>query len=180
MPGAKVEVVEGDARISLEQELERGEAQAFDVLALDVFSSDSIPMHLLTEEAVAIYRQHLAPGGVLALHISNVHLDLVPVALAHAQAFGMHATLVINETKGDALRSQWMILSPDPEFSWGATFAQASASVHRLELAEPPTITWTDDRSSVLPVIRRSHPLVKTRLLSQPPTAAPVAQPASP
>jgi hypothetical protein len=104
----------------------------------------------------------------------------VPVALAHAQAFGMYATLVINETKGDALRSQWMILSPDPEFSWGRTFVQASASVHRLELAEAPTITWTDDRSSVLPVIRRSHPLVKTRLLSHPPAAAPVAQPASP
>ncbi|WP_224244604.1 fused MFS/spermidine synthase [Hyalangium gracile] len=178
--GAKVEVVEGDARISLEQELERGEAQAFDVLALDVFSSDSIPMHLLTEESVAVYRKHLAPHGVLALHISNVHLDLVPIALAHARAFGMHATMAINETKGDALRSQWMILSPDAAFSWGRTFAQSSGKVHRLELAEPPTITWTDDRSSVLPVLRLLRPLVNARTITEPPSAVPVAQPASP
>jgi hypothetical protein len=157
---ARVEVVEGDARISLEQELERGEAQAFDVLALDVFSSDSIPMHLLTQESVAVYRRHLAPRGVLALHISNVHLDLVPIALAHARAFGMYSTLVINETKGDALRSAWMILSPEAEFSWGRTFAEASATIRRLELAEPPRITWTDERSSVLPVLRRSRALV--------------------
>ncbi|MFL5344972.1 MAG: spermidine synthase [Hyalangium sp.] len=177
---AKVEVVEGDARISLERELERGEAQHFDVLALDVFSSDSIPMHLLTEESVAVYRKHLAPHGVLALHISNVHLDLVPIALAHARAFGMHATLVINETKGDALRSQWMILSPDEEFSWGRTFTQATATVHRLEMTEPTKITWTDDLSSVLPVLRRSHPLVQTRTITQPPHSEPVAQPAAP
>jgi len=177
---ARVEVVEGDARISLEQELERGEAQAFDVLALDVFSSDSIPMHLLTEESVALYRKHLAPGGVLALHISNVHLDLVPIALAHARAFGMHATLAINETKGDALRSAWMILSPGAEFSWGPTFVQATGTVHRLELAEPTRITWTDELSSVLPVLRRSHKLVETRMITTPPSTAPMAQPASP
>ncbi|WP_224361485.1 fused MFS/spermidine synthase [Hyalangium versicolor] len=178
--GAKVEVVEGDARISLERELEHGEEQAFDVLALDVFSSDSIPMHLLTEESVAVYRKHLAPHGVLALHISNVHLDLVPIALAHARTFGMYATLVVNETKGDALRSQWMILSPDAEFSWGRTFVETSSRVHRLELVEPPKLTWTDDRSSVLPVLRRSRPLVETRLLSHPPSTRPVVQPASP
>jgi hypothetical protein len=177
---AKVDVIEGDARISLERELERGEAQRFDVLALDVFSSDSIPMHLLTEEAVAVYRKHLAPQGVLALHISNGHLDLVPIALAHARAFGMHATLVINETKGDALSSKWMILSPGADFSWGRTFAQASATVHRLELDEPTRIHWTDDRSSVLPVLRRSYALVKTKLITQPPSSAPVAQPAAP
>ena len=179
---AKVEVVEGDARISLEQELERGEAQRFDLLALDVFSSDSIPMHLLTEESVAVYRKHLAPHGVLALHISNVHLDLVPVALAHAKAFGMNATFVFNEALGDdTLPSQWMILSPDAGFSWGSTFTHARASVHRLELAEPVRITWTDDHSSVLPVIRRSHALVQTRLITTPPSSTEsVAQPASP
>ncbi|KFE68973.1 spermidine synthase [Hyalangium minutum] len=178
---AKVEVVEGDARISLEQELARGEAQSFDLLALDVFSSDSIPMHLLTEEAVALYRQHLLPQGVLALHISNVHLDLVPIALAHARKFGMHATLIVNETKrDDALRSLWMILSPSPEFSWGSTFTQSSGTVHRLELAEPTRITWTDELSSVLPVLRRPHKLVETRLIDSPPSAASMGQPASP
>ena len=89
---APVEIKEGDARILLEQELARGQSQRFDVLAVDVFSSDSIPVHLLTEEAVAVYRQRLAPGGVIALHISNVHLDLLPIPLAHAHNLGLHLT----------------------------------------------------------------------------------------
>jgi hypothetical protein len=176
---ARVEVVEGDARISLEQELERGEPQAFDVLALDVFSSDSIPMHLLTEEAVALYRKHLSRHGVLALHLSNVHLDLVPIALAHARATGMHATLVVNMLTGDALSSTWVILSPDAEFSWGPTFVQASGTVSRLELTGPPSVTWTDERSSVLPVLR-GRLKVETRQLLAPQSSKPVAQPPSP
>jgi hypothetical protein len=176
---ATVEVVEGDARISLEREQERGELQGFDVLALDVFSSDSIPLHLLTEEAVALYRKHLAPHGVLALHISNVHLDLIPITLAHARAFGMHATLVVNKLRGDALSSTWVILSPDAEFSWGRTFLQTDGTVSRLELAEPPPVTWTDERSSVLPVLR-GRLTVKTRELTPPRDSVPVAQPPAP
>ncbi len=176
---ARVEVVEGDARISLEQELERGEPQRFDVLALDVFSSDSIPMHLLTEEAVALYRQHLAPHGVLALHISNVHLDLVPITLAHAKTFGMHATVVVNKLQGDALSSTWVILSPDAEFSWGRTFMKTDGLVSRLELEAPPSVTWTDERSSVLPVLR-GRVKVKARELTAPPAASPVARPPLP
>ncbi|MFE8598858.1 spermidine synthase [Archangium violaceum] len=153
---ARVEVVRGDARISLEQELERGEARGFDVLALDVFSSDAIPMHLLTREAVALYRAHLAPRGVLALHISSSHLDLQPVALAHARDSGMHATLVINKSQGDRLRSAWVILAPDAGFSQGPTFTGTAARVYRLEARdETPLILWTDEHHSVLPVLRR-------------------------
>src|SRR5439155_19312438 len=72
---AKVEVALGDARLSLERE----PAQNFDVLALDAFSSDAIPVHLLTVEAFKTYLRHLKPGVVLAVHISNRYLDLVPV-----------------------------------------------------------------------------------------------------
>ncbi|MCY1019640.1 ferrichrome ABC transporter permease [Pyxidicoccus sp. MSG2] len=153
-PG-KVEMVEGDARISLEQELERGEPQRFDVLVLDTFSSDSVPVHLLTQEAVALYVRHLAPHGVLALHISNVHLDLLPLTLAHARALGLRATFVFHETKGAALRSNWMLMSPDREFSWGPTFVQAEARVRRLGLRGEPDFTWTDEQSSVLRVLRK-------------------------
>ncbi len=74
-----------------------------------------------------LYREHLAPHGVLALHISNVHLDLVPITLAHARAFGMHATRVVDKQKGDGLSSTWVILSPDAEFSWGRTFRRRRA-----------------------------------------------------
>jgi hypothetical protein len=151
---AQVEIIEGDARISLERELEQGQAQGFDVLAVDVFSSDSIPVHLLTQEAVEVYRRHLAPHGVLALHISNAHLDLVPVTLAHARTFSLYATLVVYEPKEEAARSVWVILSPDAEFSHGRTFAQAASSVRRLETEGFPTVTWTDERGSVLPLLR--------------------------
>ncbi|MCP3168450.1 fused MFS transporter/spermidine synthase family protein [Myxococcus qinghaiensis] len=177
---ATIEVVEGDARISLERELERGEPGAFDVLALDVFSSDSVPVHLLTEEAVALYKRHLAPHGVLALHISNVHLDLVPVTLSHARRLGMHAAFVFYDTQGDALRSNWMLLSPDREFSWGPTFTRATARVRRLGLREEQDFAWTDDRSSVLRVLREIEPdvnVVDVAASSGPPKI-PLARPA--
>jgi hypothetical protein len=152
---AHVEIVEGDARISLERELEQGQTWGFDVLAVDTFTSDAIPMHLLTEEAVALYRRHLAAHGVLALHISNAHLDLVPVALAHAKRFGMHATLVVYDPPEDAARSVWVILSPDAEFSWGPTFVHAVARVRRLEWVGASSVEWTDEHGSVLPLLWR-------------------------
>ncbi|NBD12516.1 fused MFS/spermidine synthase [Corallococcus silvisoli] len=156
---AHVDVIEGDARISLERELEHG-SQAFDVLALDVFSSDAIPVHLLTREAVALYRQHLAPHGVLVLHISNQHLDLVPISLAHAQASGMSAALVALDGEGgdDAVSSTWMLLSPDREFFWSSTFTRGRARVRRLGLRGEPDYTWTDERSSVLQALRPRLP----------------------
>lgn len=178
-PG-QVEVVEGDARISLERELERGEPQRFDVLALDTFSSDAVPVHLLTQEAVALYLQHLAPHGVLALHISNVHLDLVPLTLAHAQALGLRAAFVFHETKGAALRSNWMLLSPDREFSWGPTFTRSEARVRRLGLRGEPDFTWTDEQSSVLHVLQGRGPaagIKDVEASSGPPAPIPVSQP---
>jgi hypothetical protein len=178
---APVEIVEGDARISLERELERGEGQGFDVLAVDTFSSDSIPVHLLTEEAVQVYRRHLSPHGVLALHISNAHLDLVPVVLAHARTFGMHATRVVYDPRhgssmdshDEAARSVWMILSQDERFSWGTSFVHAPSDVRRLELVGAPTVTWTDERGSVLPLLRQGDWESKVREPLAPAAAAP-------
>ena len=72
----------GDARLTLE----RQESQQFDMLAVDAFSSDAIPIHLLTREALALYFHHLKPNGILALHISNRYLDLVPVCARGAEA----------------------------------------------------------------------------------------------
>src|SRR5207244_4450102 len=68
---AKVEFVAGDARLSLENE----DAQGFDVLVVDAFSGDSIPVHLLTQEAAALYFRHLKPDGILVVHVTNVYLD---------------------------------------------------------------------------------------------------------
>ncbi|WNG40374.1 ferrichrome ABC transporter permease [Archangium violaceum] len=150
---ARVEVAQGDARILLEQELANGQAQGFDVLAVDVFSSDSIPVHLFTEEVMEVYRRHLGPGGVLAMHISNAHLDLLPVALAHARASGLHATLVEKGSTDDARATSWLLLSPDPNFSRGETFLREGKQVHRLKLSGPPRVRWTDERSSLLPLV---------------------------
>ncbi|RKH00427.1 ferrichrome ABC transporter permease [Corallococcus sp. CA047B] len=179
---AKMEVVEGDARISLEQELEHGPTTPFDVLALDVFSSDAIPMHLVTREALELYRKHLAPHGVLALHISNQYLDLVPISLTHAKALGLFATLVVTETKGDTLSSSWVLLSPDKEFSWGPTFKTTAARVRRLSLRGEPDYVWTDERSSVLQAVRRARTLDDLGIdkNDDAPPAQPVARPESP
>jgi SAM-dependent methyltransferase len=153
---ATVEVVEGDARIALEQEVARGQPQAFDVLALDVFSSDSIPMHLLTEEAMAVYQRHLAPRGVLALHVSNLHLDLVPMLLAHAERFGLHPTLVSvdKDEKSVGLSSKWMVLSPERDFTRGLAFSKSGSEVLPMGGLGLPRVTWTDDQSSVLSALK--------------------------
>ncbi|MCY1031838.1 fused MFS/spermidine synthase [Corallococcus sp. BB11-1] len=179
---AKMEVVEGDARISLEQELAHGPKNLFDVLALDVFSSDAIPMHLVTHEALALYRQHLAPHGVLALHISNQYLDLVPISLAHAKSLGLFATLVVSETTEDTLSSSWVLLSPDKEFAWGSTFRNTGSRVRRMSLRGEPDYVWTDERSSVLQAVRRSRAPEEMGIQKNddPPPAPPVASPESP
>ena len=85
---ARIEIVVGDARLALEAELARGPPQRFDVLAIDAFSSDAIPAHLLTREAVAVYLAHLDPGGILAVHITNRYVDLAPVVRGIAAHFG--------------------------------------------------------------------------------------------
>lgn len=111
---AKVEIVPGDARISLEQEISAGQLQQFDVLVLDTFSSDAIPVHLLDKEAFAVYLQHLKPDGVIAVHITNVSLDLKPVVWNLARAYGF--SLLSVESKGDGefrFPALWMLLSRD-------------------------------------------------------------------
>ena len=113
---ATVEIALGDARLTLEAELRRGESQQFDVLLLDAFSGDAIPVHLLTQEAVALYLAHLKPGGVLAVHISNRHLDLRPVVEGLARHHGLHF-VNISHTAEDKdwwlYSSSWMLLTAD-------------------------------------------------------------------
>ena len=147
----QVEVVLGDARIALEQELERGEPQRFDVLVLDTFNSDSIPVHLLTREAFALYLQHLQPDGILALHISNRYLDLRPVVWALSDRFHLNSAL-INGSGDDERRypSAWVLATRDGYFLDRPAIARASARW------EPPgnLRLWTDDYSNLFPVLQ--------------------------
>jgi hypothetical protein len=111
---AQVDVILGDGRLSLEQE----PGKRFDTLVLDAFSGDSIPVHLLTQEAFRCYFQHLSPGGILAVHISSEYVDLRPVVADLASASGRNALLV--QSAGSAerqlLRAAWILVSGNWEF----------------------------------------------------------------
>ncbi len=135
---ADVTVVTGDARISLEQELARGEPQDFDVLVLDIFSSDSIPVHLITKEAFALYLQHLTPNGVIVAHISNRHLDLQPVVWQLAQEYALDMVRISRPARaGDnGFPSEWVLLTHDPallEIPAIASHAETYDGYHTLD-----------------------------------------------
>jgi len=149
--GARCEVTIGDARLSLA----RARPQQFGVIILDAFSSDAIPIHLLTREALALYVSRLAPGGIIALHISNLHLSLSPVLGRLAQAEGLTALWQREPATAGSLAdgkfpSEWMVLARDPrdlgrlttDPRWTAPHVQAS------------TPLWTDDFSNILSVLR--------------------------
>ena len=115
---ARTEVVLGDARVQLERELAQGQSQDFDAIAVDAFSSDAIPIHLLTAECADMYRRRLAPGGLLLLHISNRRLNLEPVTRGLAQHLGWGAVQYISpadERTGER-RAQWVLTPANREF----------------------------------------------------------------
>lgn len=145
---AKTEIVLGDARLSLEQE----PPQAFDVLVVDAFSGDAIPVHLLTREAFALYFHHLKPGGTLAVHISNQFLNLSPVVTGAANAFNREAVMVNNDH--DAVRgisrATWVLVG-SPQGFLGKTAVEKGGEVLGPTTA---SILWTDDYSSLIDVLR--------------------------
>lgn len=152
---ARVEIALGDARLVLERELKEGRRQNFDVLAIDAFSSDSIPVHLLTREAFALYLEHLRkPDGVLAVHVSNRFLDLLPVVHSLAQHFGVPDAYISSEKdEQGAWRSDWVLLNPsgvvldDAAVEEETTEWDETSGNRRLRL-------WTDDYSNLLTVMK--------------------------
>ncbi len=145
---AHIDIVEGDARTSLAAQL----PQHFDVLVIDAFSGDAIPLHLLTTQAVALYRRHLAPGGILAFHISNQHVNLEPEIALLADAAGMKAMRVSSPANAEtgAFSSTWMLVTDDSGF-----FAIPEVASRGHQPIEYPNVhLWTDDYSSLLPLLR--------------------------
>lgn len=144
---AQVSVVEGDARTSLSRESPQG----FDVLVVDAFSGDAIPLHLLTAQALELYRRHLAAGGVIAFHISNQHVDLEPAIVLLAQSVGMTAMRFssgANEERGE-YSAYWVLVSDDVAF-----FRQPEvAAAGKAPVYKPGMRVWTDDYSSLLPLV---------------------------
>ncbi len=148
---ARVEIALGDARLNLEREA----PQQFDVLAVDAFSGDAIPAHLITREALRIYLRHVKPDGIVAFHVSNRYLDLAPVAARLAEVEGAQAVLVQDDPPDDdpslRSRSDWVLISrsaaalEDPEID----------KVNPVPVDEHPEWrTWTDDYYNVVQILK--------------------------
>lgn len=140
---ADVSIAIGDGRLVLESE----EPQAFDIMVLDAFSSDSIPVHLLTVEALEVYLRHLKPDGVLALHVTNRFIDLHPVVSALAHALSLQWKLVLDKGVSDDLNAtDWALL------------ARSAERLERYEGALNPETAasrpWTDDYSNIFRLLK--------------------------
>jgi SAM-dependent methyltransferase len=147
---ARTEVVLGDARLNLEREAPQG----FDVLAVDAFSSDAIPVHLITREALAVYLRHMKPGGVIAFHVSNRFLSLPPVVGRLAKELGVHALLVSDNGKDgddDHTTTDWVLVARDPK-ALQARQIQETAPEPPEE--KPGWRTWTDDYSNLVQILK--------------------------
>lgn len=144
----KAEVVMGDARLSMEREPPQG----YDLIAVDAFSSDSIPVHLLTREAFQQYRRHLRRGGVVAVHISNHYLDLRPVLLSESQDGGWRSLEVSDAGDAEAgvFKSDWVLMSQDGELFRRDEIANAG----KLLASGRSVRRWTDDFSNLYRILK--------------------------
>jgi len=145
---ATVEVALGDARLSMEREA----AQQFDMIVMDAFSGDAIPVHLLTREAFAVYRKHLREGGILAVHISNRHLDLGPVVAGLAEHYGMETVEIYAQKTGRVTdtSSTWMLVTENEVFLRNEA-VQEAAEDGRTTFK--PIRMWTDQYSNLFQII---------------------------
>jgi hypothetical protein len=148
---AQITFVDGDARTSLTRE----SPQNFDVLAVDAFSGDAIPLHLLTTEAIALYKKHLAPNGVLAFHVSNQYLNLPPEIAQLASAANMQSKLIESQPDESlgAFRATWVLLTTSQTFFSRPEIANAATTTPTDARLRP----WTDDYSTILPILQLAH-----------------------
>jgi hypothetical protein len=143
---AQIEVARGDARLNLEREA----PQQFDVLAIDAFSSDSIPVHLITLEALDIYMKHMKPDGIVAFHVSNRFLDLKPVVQMLADKRGLHAAWVRDAYEDGSTSSDWILVTKHKPFLLKKEIVDAMYVIP----PEPGWRLWTDDFNNLLQVLK--------------------------
>jgi SAM-dependent methyltransferase len=144
---ATVETVLGDARLTMERE----PPQQYDVIAIDAFSSDSIPVHLITREALAVYLKHLKPGGVIAFHVTNRFLRLAPVVKAIADEAGLASALIVDEAENsDFAKTDWVLVTRNAQLLARKEIANATEPVEAiLDLA-----VWTDDHNNLFRILK--------------------------
>ncbi|MCX6954640.1 MAG: fused MFS/spermidine synthase [Verrucomicrobia bacterium] len=150
---AKLDVVMGDARLEMEHELANHQPQNLDLIALDAFSSDAIPVHLLTKEAFVTYLQHLRPDGVIAVHISNRYLDLQPVVERLAEEFGLRTACISNDNTENwyLYDTTWMLLTKNKAF-----LDKTEIYVATDEPKKNPrkAALWTDDNANLYSIMK--------------------------
>jgi SAM-dependent methyltransferase/MFS family permease len=145
--GAKVETVLGDARLTMEREA----PQRYDLLAIDAFSSDSIPVHLITREAMAVYLRHMKPDGVIAFHITNRFLRLGPVVKRIADEMGLQVTMVDDDAKDSDLSStDWVLVTRSKTLFENPDIAEYTSDVEDI----PGLPVWTDDFNNLFQILK--------------------------
>lgn len=154
LSAAQTQIVQGDARLEMEAQARRGDFQRFDVLVLDAFSSDAIPIHLLTAEATETYLAHLKPDGIIAVHLSNRYLDLRGVVAGLARRFQMDCLILADKPSAEQFwlnESRWCLLTRDRELL-KARLPSSPEARRALEETYHP-ILWTDDHASLSSVL---------------------------
>lgn len=157
--GVDIDVVLGDARLKLEYELRHSGSHEFDVLCLDAFAGDAVPTHLITDEAFALYKQHLKAKAIIVVNITNTYLDLYPVIRGLADKHGLKWTRIYDKGNSDNLlyRTYYMLLTNDDEFlakTPSRTEDMHAGPRHARFLKERTVPLWTDRYSSLLPIIQ--------------------------
>jgi len=165
---ATIETALGDARLSLESELRESAQQNFDILVIDAFTSDAIPVHLLTKEAFALYDRHLADAGIILVHVSNRHLKLSPLLFGHAARLGMSAVRIANSNVEPqySVTSLWVVLSRKASYidellafvraqheALGLAIGTVGARRPEAQSADRFPV-WTDDYSNLFSLLR--------------------------
>ena len=148
---ARTEVVLGDARLAMEREA----PQHFDLLALDAFSSDAIPVHLLTEEAFTLYERHMKSKGIIAVHISNHYLDLEPVVLNLSRRFHYQVAAVDfdeNDEEWWLYGSTWLLLTRDEQIVHCEAIRSAAYTIKTNHVKVP---LWTDDFAGLFQILKQ-------------------------
>lgn len=144
---ARIETVLGDARLSMERE----PPQEFDVLAVDAFSGDSVPVHLITAEAMDVYLKHMKPDGIVAFHLTNRFLWLPPVVENIARAKGLHAVLIHDENDNPLLRNtDWVLVARNPAVLGQEMIRSRATPIRGI----PGLGVWTDDFNNLFDILK--------------------------
>jgi hypothetical protein len=149
---ARSDIVLGDGRLSLERELKEGRPGQFDILMLDAFTGDSVPVHLLTREAMDIYRQHIKPDGVIVFNTSNHFVNLPPVIKRVADDIGMQAIKIVDLPQGHFLPSDWVLVTNNHRI---LNDPQIAASIKPI-IPIPGLRSWTDDYSNLFKILMKN------------------------